>query len=64
LAAMKERYRLSGCQRVVVDMGGTEAMPRLEHYLIYEFVPMRSATGDRGAGEAFSQTVACDVPGM
>jgi hypothetical protein len=52
LAAMKQSYRLIGCRSVVVDMGGTEAKPRIEQYLVYEFVPMRSATGDRGEGEA------------
>jgi hypothetical protein len=52
LAAMKQSYRLSECRSIVVDMGGTEAKPRIEQYLVYEFVPMRSAPGDRGEGEA------------
>ncbi len=52
LAAMKRSYRLSGCRSVVVDMGGTDAKPRTEQYSVYEFVPMRTATGDRDEGEA------------
>ena len=50
LAAMKTNYRLSDCRRIVVDTGGTVANPRIEQYFVYEFVPMRSATGGGSEG--------------
>ena len=54
LVAMKTKYRLSDWRWIVVDMGGTEAKPRIEQYFVYEFVPVRSAPGDAG-GEATSR---------
>ena len=49
LEALKQNYRLTACQEIVVEMAEPKAKPRTESYYVYEFVPMESE--HRGGSE-------------
>ncbi|MFI5460611.1 MAG: ArnT family glycosyltransferase [Isosphaerales bacterium] len=51
LEAMKKGYRLRECRMLVVDMAEPKALPRTEHYVLYEFVPKGVGSRDRGEGD-------------
>jgi hypothetical protein len=42
LAALKKNYRLRGCRQIDLDMSERKENPRVEHYFVYEFVPLES----------------------
>ena len=47
---MKNRFQLTDCRTLEVDMAEPGARRRTEHYSIFEFVPRQAANQDDGVG--------------
>jgi hypothetical protein len=51
LKAMQNRYRLTDRRPSLVNMAAPQAKPRIERYVVFEFVPKRAGTHDGGERE-------------
>jgi hypothetical protein len=49
-ASMEQTFRLIGCRSVDVNMNAGAASPRIESYVVYEFVPRKAEASARAAG--------------